>query len=190
MRKLPSFEREVGVRLSRKWRALQQSLLVERFGLLDGLRHRPEAAATARVGLLTATLAGPNSLCDDPLNIGMACTPDVLTNRSAIVTKAIAERNGIVGLLDANPNGKRVLGDQVIAECGDVDYIATRRVTEIVGLRSELSQDCGGDQMLHRLARDRLGLLPIDGASWYISLMGKRTARFDVTHVLCPANYC
>ena len=114
----------------------------------------------------------------DPLNVSVALEPDVFSNSLAVIAEAIAKRDWVCGLLDADANRKQILRDDMITEGRDVDDIAIPSIAEIVGLRPEGSSRLQLGQAFYRFPPDRPSDFTVHWAGRRISCVGNDATTF------------
>ncbi len=139
--------------------------------MLDGFSDVSQTATAAWVRLFALTLSGLHPLGDGSQDIGVASTTDIITNGLAVVAKAVAQWNRIFGLFDADSHRKHVLGDEVVAQCGNVYGVAVGGVAEVIGLGRQCFSYLRFYQALDRPSPDGFRALPVHRAGRYVSFV-------------------
>ena len=83
-----------------------------------------QATVPARIGDFTAALTGLDSPGDYLRDVCRSLESNVVPNGLSIEVETVAERYRILGLFNADPNGKLTRGDHLLPGCRYIDDVA------------------------------------------------------------------
>ena len=134
-----------------------------------------QTATPTWICFFATAFSSPHSLADISLDVRLACLTNVVAYILSVIAEAVAERHGVFRLLNSDAHRERILSDDIVTQCRNVNGVAVRCVAEVIGLGCQNFLCIGLYQALDSFSADRFCFLAIHRTGRYVSFVRNDT---------------